>query len=268
MNRCWSIRDSGSCGADTPVRQRAAVPLPVSSPGEAACYETSMPRPSGRTNYLSSREAAVWESQARQCREGKSGRSRVRFSGRHQFRNGLVSPGRFGIETESRRAAENTSMFEVSGGHIEESRFANSLTTTVNTLRPEFRYAVVFLWTFAGAVLAWVALTGIARSGSVFFGAGALVGLAVLVIWLRREAALARNHLIASATVISHRRRRRATVLTYRFIALDGKSYEGETSVSSQQKTLPEALTVLYNPLDPATSEPENGFIFYRFKSN
>jgi hypothetical protein len=140
--------------------------------------------------------------------------------------------------------------------------------TTGNSLRPEFRFAVVFLWTFADTVLIWVALTDIVRSARIFFGVAALVGLAVLVFWLRREAALARNHLIASATVISRRRRRRTTVLTYRFTALDGNAYEGETSVSRLQKKLPEVLTVLYNPLDPTTSEPEERFIFYRFRSS
>jgi hypothetical protein len=42
---------------------------------------------------LSSREATAFISPARQCWEGKSGKNRVRFSGRHEFRDGLFTSG-------------------------------------------------------------------------------------------------------------------------------------------------------------------------------
>ncbi len=48
----------------------------------------------GGTKPGSSRIAAVYESPARKCRVAGSGTTRVRFSGRHEFRNNLKTQGR------------------------------------------------------------------------------------------------------------------------------------------------------------------------------
>ncbi len=73
-----------------------------------------------------------------------------------------------------------------------------------------------------------------------------------LMISLRAEGALAQSQLAARATIVSPKGRYRAVDLTYGFVAMDGKSYEGETSVSRRQKALPDELAVLYNPPDLA----------------
>ena len=52
-------------------------------------YETRLRFRKGN-NPCSSREATACESPARKCRESDSGTSRVRFSGRHEFRNRLL----------------------------------------------------------------------------------------------------------------------------------------------------------------------------------
>lgn len=138
--------------------------------------------------------------------------------------------------------------------------------TVSNSVAGHFRYVVLFLWVLACAVLGWVALTDQHGLGRIVWGIFSVVGSSVLIFTLQQESALASNHAVAYAEVVSyHPRRGRwsgGPESRYRFEALDGRSYEGRCGIKSQPGN---RIYVLYNPLMPAKNKAADGFFFYRF---
>ena len=147
---------------------------------------------------------------------------------------------------------------------------ASSSTVSV-TLTAQFRYIVFSLWILACAVLGWVGLTEVKLFARLLFGLASLAGFFLLMLFLREESRLATNHLLVMAEVEWSRRwggRRRGTEVKYHFFALDGRTYEHQTSVFGHGNFKPnDAIPILYNPLMPTNNKPLAGFILYRFEA-
>lgn len=91
---------------------------------------------------------------------------------------------------------------------------------------------------------------------------------AVLVSVFRREAALLQNYVSAVGTLTAYKKRRRGRDIKYRFRAIEGKSYEGESSLwSLRDMREGGSVVVFYKPLDPTLNLPLPSFMFYSFTS-
>jgi hypothetical protein len=105
---------------------------------------------------------------------------------------------------------------------------------------------------------------------------GALAGLLAfaLLVQYRRETSLVRNQLSATGIVTEHRVRGRhapyfgkgVPTIKYEFVAFDQQTYQGETGWGAGGLNNGSQITILYNPENPARSQPLGGFLFYSFR--
>jgi hypothetical protein len=99
-----------------------------------------------------------------------------------------------------------------------------------------------------------------------FFGVFSLVISAVLTAIYRKETMLANDHLIASATVTEVTRVRRGRRhIKYRFVALNGLEFRGESDWGRKTISGGTSITIMYKSLDPAVNQPLARFLFYSF---
>lgn len=135
------------------------------------------------------------------------------------------------------------------------------------TLRPSFRWHIAVLGALISAVLGFVAATEHGPGAIVFGFVSVTIAVVVFTVG-RREAALLQNYLSVFGKVTAVKRSRRGSDIQYRFLALDGKVYEGEACLSPvRSKHEGETIVVLYRPLEPASNLPLAGFMFYSFAS-
>ena len=137
----------------------------------------------------------------------------------------------------------------------------------MHALRPTLRIHVVTVAIMLSLTLLFVAFSRkeelIAR---LFFELFSLVVPAVLIMIYRKETTLADDHLIASAAVTEVTRGRRGRrYIKYRFIALNGLEYRGESDWGRSTGSGETSVTVMYKTLDPAVNQPLTRFLFYSF---
>jgi hypothetical protein len=71
-----------------------------------------------------------------------------------------------------------------------------------------------------------------------------------------------------TGTVTASSKSRRGCEIKYRLIAMDGKTYEGQASLSPVHKRHEgESIGLLYKPLEPAMNLLVVAFMFYSFAS-
>jgi hypothetical protein len=137
----------------------------------------------------------------------------------------------------------------------------------MRSLRPTLRIHAVAVAIMLCLTLVFVALTRteelIAR---LFFGFFSLVVPAMLIAIYRKETMLANDHLIASATITEVTRGRRGRRnIKYRFVALNGVEYRGESDWARKIASGGTSVTIMYKPLAPAVNQPLTRFLFYSF---
>jgi len=107
-----------------------------------------------------------------------------------------------------------------------------------------------------------------------FYGSLAAALAIAMIVQYRRETALVRNALSATAVVTDHRIRGKyasyfgggVPIIKYEFVAFDQKTYHGETGWGATGLRKGSQITILYNPENPARSHPLRGFVFYSFR--
>ena len=105
------------------------------------------------------------------------------------------------------------------------------------------------------------------------YGALAAALAIAMIVQYRRETALVRNALSATAVVTDHRIRGKhapyfgggVPVIQYEFVAFDQRKYTGETGWGTTGLTKGSHIVELYNPDDPVRNHVLNGFVFYSF---
>jgi hypothetical protein len=150
---------------------------------------------------------------------------------------------------------------------FQSSEFAKA---KLNTLRPRFRYHVAALAMLACVTFTWTAFFDIRHDrgmGGFVFGIGAVAIALVLVTSWRREREILRDYVPTIGSVIESKKRRRATEVTYQFVAFDGKKYESQSAWSIEGLKRDQEVTVLYKTLNPELSMVLRGFVFYSFSS-
>jgi len=137
----------------------------------------------------------------------------------------------------------------------------------MQSLRATLRIHVIALAISLCLTLAFVAIT--TKEGLVarfFFGLWCLIIGGVLLTVYRKESAIAADHTTVSSTVtevkVGHRGRRN---IHYRFVALNGVQYKGESDWGVKPISVGADLLVLYKSLDPAVNRPLARFWLYSF---
>jgi len=141
--------------------------------------------------------------------------------------------------------------------------------TVTSSLAGQFRYLVLAVWVLACAVLGWVGVTDQDLLWRIFCGFFSVLWSGLLLVFINQESALAWNHVVAKAEVLSYSRRagrRGAPWVQYSFMAMDGQHYEASSNLFSRRGfQVGEQVSVLYNPLLPRKNKPLGGFVFYHF---
>jgi hypothetical protein len=134
-------------------------------------------------------------------------------------------------------------------------------------LRPSLRiHAVIAI--LLCMTLAFVAVTRTEEiAARLFFGFLGVVVTVVLISAYRKETALAHDHMIVVGTITDIMTGRRGGhTIKYRFVALNGSEYTGESDWGARRISMGADVVVLYNPLQPTINQPVTRFLFYSFQ--
>ena len=135
-------------------------------------------------------------------------------------------------------------------------------------LKPTVRVSVVVAILLC-TTLGFVSMTGTEQTAArFFFGGFDLVIAFALIYEYRKEAILARDHIIVGAVVTDIRTGRRGgRRIKYKFVALNGLQYRGESDYWGRLSiSLGSDILVLYSPLQPTINQPLKQFLFYSFQ--
>jgi hypothetical protein len=154
---------------------------------------------------------------------------------------------------------------------LRQSSPAN-VQSQILTIRPRRRLRPIIFFGLCFALLAVVAYFKPQPYRAVYGGLAALATLG-MIVQFRRESALIRNRLSATAVVVDHLVRGKhapyfgggVPIMKYEFLAFDQKTYYGETGWGAAALTKGSHITVLYDPENPARSHPLGGFVFFSF---
>jgi len=137
----------------------------------------------------------------------------------------------------------------------------------MGSFRASLRVHVIAIVVLLCLTLAFVAITSKGEpSARFFFGFFSVAVVAVMFVVYRKETAIAESHVVASGTVTEVKTGRRGgRNIEYRFVALDGVQYEGESDWGARSVGVGNNLLVLYKSLDPAVNLPLTRFLFYSF---
>ena len=138
----------------------------------------------------------------------------------------------------------------------------------MQSVQPNVRIHAVVLAIVLCMTLLFVAMTRTEEMAARLFCGlfGVIIGV-VLVYAYRKEACLAYTHLIVSGAITDVARGRRGSLkIKYRFVALNGVEYRGESNWGSRRISVGEDVVIAYNPRDPTINQPLKGFLFYSFQ--
>jgi len=140
------------------------------------------------------------------------------------------------------------------------------------TAKPKLRLKPVIFFVVCFVVLVVASYFNSEPQRAFYAGLAAALAIAMIVQY-RRESALVRNALFATAVVTSYRVvgkyaprfGKGVPVFKYEFVAFDQKTYTRETGWGAAGLQQGSQIAVLYNPENPARSHPLGGFVFYSF---
>src|SRR5262249_20379602 len=154
--------------------------------------------------------------------------------------------------------------------NIAERASLGSTCTQMPNIRPNMRVHAVVSAILLCIALGLVAMTRTEQVGArLFFGVFDIVITFALIYEYRKETILAHDHAIVAGTVTNILPGRRGgRRIKYRFVALNGLQYRGE---SDYWRRLPMGVgsdvVLLYRPLEPTVNQPVQQFLFYSFQS-
>lgn len=134
------------------------------------------------------------------------------------------------------------------------------------TVRPNVRVHAVVVVILLCITLGFVATTRTEKTAArIFFGAFGIVIAVALIYTYRKEAMLAHDHMIGAARVTDVMiGRRGGRMIKYRFVALNGLEYTGESNYWGRLPILVGAdVVVVYSPLQPTVNRLLKQFLFY-----
>ena len=137
----------------------------------------------------------------------------------------------------------------------------------MQSLRASLRIHVVALAVLLCLTLAFVSITSRHELvANLLFGAICLVVMGVSLAVYRREREIADSHVVVVGTVteVNSDGRRAGRTIKYRFVAVAGVQYAGESNWFGNIGAGSD-VTVLYKPLDPSVNLPLKQFVFYSF---
>jgi len=146
------------------------------------------------------------------------------------------------------------------------------LSARLQTAQPRLRLKPIIFFGACFAVLIEASYFNREPHRALYGGLAATLAIAMIVQY-RREAALVRNALSATALVTSYRVvgkfaphfGKGVPVFKYEFVAFDQMTYSGETGWGAGGLSKGSHIAVLYDPENPKRNHPLHGFAFYSF---
>jgi hypothetical protein len=134
-------------------------------------------------------------------------------------------------------------------------------------LRPSLRIHAVVIAALFAATVAFVTMDRTEQTSTRLFFGVLGIGISITLIYAyRKETMLAHDHMIVAGTITEIKTRlRRRQMIKYKFLALNGLEYTGESDWE-KRTTVGAEIIVLYKPLQPSVNQPRKRFLFYSFE--